>query len=314
MLFAKTSSRSLFVLLVVIPVLFASPTFAATSDFTVFRPATATWYSSTDAEAGAFTAIKWGLATDVLVPADYDGDGILDVAVWRPSEGIWYILRSSDGLIDHFYWGKTTIHPTGGLPDVPVPDDFDGDGRADIAVWRPDTGMWHILLSSKGYSHSEAMHFQWGRLGDVPVNADYDGDGLADIAVFRPYENNWYIFESRTGTWNVQTFGTAGYDILVPADYTGDGRADIAIFRRGTWYVLESDSGNVDVFEFGFENSIPVPADYDGDGKVDFAVFQGGRWYINESSGQGFVSFIFGVEGDIPVNSLQGKTSIVAVP
>jgi hypothetical protein len=283
-------------------------------DLRVFRPSANVWYSKSQSAADSFAAVKWGLATDVLVPGDYDGDGIDDIAVWRPETGIWYILQSSDGQILYASWGMSTRHPTGSLPDVPVPADYDGDGRTDIAVWRPDTGVWYALLSGTGYDHAKALVHQWGRLGDVPVNADYDGDGRADIAVFRPWENRWYILESETQNWQVRTFGTAGYDLLVPADYSGDGRADLAIYRQGTWWVMDSSSGEVETIEFGFPDSIPVPGDYDGDGQMDLAVWRDGTWYIHDSFEPRVRTLQFGSPGDIPINSLKAKQSIVALP
>jgi hypothetical protein len=39
---------------------------------------------------------QFGLPGDITLPADYDGDGIPDLAVWRPSEGNWYIRPSTD--------------------------------------------------------------------------------------------------------------------------------------------------------------------------------------------------------------------------
>jgi len=53
------------------------------------------------------------------------------------------------------------------MNDVPVPADYDGDGKADIAVWRPGEGYWYILKSSDG----GVVQIQWGTVGDVPVSA-----------------------------------------------------------------------------------------------------------------------------------------------
>ena len=83
--------------------------------------------------ASQYKAYKWGDPTDIPVPGDYDGDGKTDIAVWRPGDGVWYILQSSDGydrsLFKAYKWGDPT--------DIPVPGDYDGDGKTDIAVWRP---------------------------------------------------------------------------------------------------------------------------------------------------------------------------------
>ncbi|HMS43940.1 MAG TPA: choice-of-anchor Q domain-containing protein, partial [Pyrinomonadaceae bacterium] len=40
---------------------------------------------------------QFGLSTDISAPGDYDGDGQMDAAVYRPSEGIWYIFGSTSG-------------------------------------------------------------------------------------------------------------------------------------------------------------------------------------------------------------------------
>jgi len=292
------------------------PVLAATTaaELSVFRPSTAVFYTRSMGEDETFTAIRWGLSTDVLVPADYDGDGITDAAIWRPENGVWYIQKSTDGTAMFIKWGQTTLHSTGGLPDVPVPADFDGDGTADIAIWRPDTGEWFILNSESRFSQTKAVIFHWGKLGDVPVQQDYDGDGMADFAVFRPAGNLWYIYESLSQSWKIYTFGLAGSDTLVPSDYTGDGKADLAVYRSGTWYVLNSETGETEPFQFGFSDSTPVPGDYDGDGQTDFAVFRNGEWLIYESSAPRLRAIHFGSENDIPLNSLRAKPSMVAVP
>jgi len=45
------------------------------------------------------------------VPADYDGDGRTDTAIYRPSLGIWYIVDSSTGLGRGVQWGISTDLP-----------------------------------------------------------------------------------------------------------------------------------------------------------------------------------------------------------
>lgn len=172
--------------------------------------------------------------------------------------------------------------------------DFDGDGKADVSVFRPNTGAWYLQQSTSGFTG-----VSFGISTDKLVPADYDGDGKTDIAVFR--NGTWYLQRSQLGFTGV-TFGDTA-DIPMPADYDGDGKADIVVFRpsSGTWYLLQSTAGFTGI-AFGQNGDKPVAADYDGDGKTDVAVYRSGTWYLQRSQ-LGFTGVSFGESTDKPVVS-----------
>ncbi len=175
--------------------------------------------------------------------------------------------------------------------------DYDGDGRADISVFRPSVGAWYLQQSS----NNSFFGFSFGADSDIVTPADFDGDGKTDIAVFRPNNGGWYWLNSSNSSFSAAAFGTNG-DLPVPADYDGDGKADIAVFRpsNGVWYLLRSSQGFTGV-QFGQNGDKPMTADYDGDGKGDIAVVRQANgvsnWYILGSS-QGFYGVQFGTDTD----------------
>jgi hypothetical protein len=60
-----------------------------------------------------------------------------------------------------FQWGL--------VGDLPVVVDFDGDGRTELAVYRPTTGEWFMRLSTAEYKVALYRLYQWGLVGDLPV-------------------------------------------------------------------------------------------------------------------------------------------------
>lgn len=214
--------------------------------------------------------------------------------------------------------------------------DFDGDGKSDISVFRPDNATWYLQQSNSGFAATQfgistdelvpadydgdgktdiavfrdgiwyllqsANGFRaasFGQAEDVPQPADFDGDGRSELVVYRPSAGSWYVLNLVNNQFSAQQFGVSS-DKPVVGDYDGDGRADYAVYRaeNGTWYLLQSTAGFAGI-QFGISTDKPVAADYDGDGKRDIGVFREGNWYLLQST-KGFAGFQFGIATDFP--------------
>ncbi|MFH1037657.1 MAG: glycosyl hydrolase [PVC group bacterium] len=243
---------------------------------------------------------------------------------WENDDGSWSDLRINSspaawtaytaGIASDYYRGRPEA------PPVLAGGDYDGDGTADIAIFRGETGLWAVRGVTRSYfgdsgtttapgdydgnGSAEIAVFRssaglwavrgltrayFGRPGDQPVPGDYDGAGGADIAIFRSSGGLW------TARGITRAYFGSSLDTAVPEDYNGDGAFDLAVFRsaNGLWAVRG-------ISRFYFGSGQPVPGDFDGDGTAEAGIFRpagaGGLWAI-----RGITRAYFGSGNDRPV-------------
>jgi hypothetical protein len=242
---------------------------------------------------------------------DFDGDGKSDFLAVQPvnqtkdSVLTWHILQSRDGYrtLD---FGNYTIR------DVPVPADYDGDGKWDIAFWRrgmfPTGQSNFIVLNSATNSISE---IPWGRTSDNPrMTQDFDGDGKADPTIVRKENGKlyWWVLQS-TGGHFVTQFGI-DTDYSLRGDFDGDGKADAAVYRNVPsgetppflFIIQNSSDKEVRFAKFGTQLDFIIPGDFDADGRTDLVIYRGygignpnALWYCLRSSDGGYDVVPFGL-------------------
>ncbi|CAN5727553.1 hypothetical protein BH24ACI2_BH24ACI2_13070 [soil metagenome] len=187
------------------------------TDIAVWRPSNGFWYALRSSD-NTLLSRQWGQNGDVPVVGDFDGDRINDFAVVRNNNGVnkWLILQSNFNYGFVLGCPSTAAICGGGVDfgsftsDKLVPGDYDGNGKTDIAVWRPSNGTWYYLRSGVA-ANVAMMAYQFGASGDIPQPADYDGDKRTDFAVFRPSGASgiWYLNSSQTNTASGVQWGAA---------------------------------------------------------------------------------------------------------
>lgn len=268
-----------------------------------------TWFVQ-DNQTGGFYNQAWGLNGDAFVPADYDGDGKDDIAVWRPgatagAQARFFIIQSGTFTIRQSDFGLTGDDPS-------VVGDYDGNGTDDIAVYRAGAtsgaASSYFWRANDSALITQVVH---GQNGDFPAPGDYDGDGKQDYVQQRLAAGNtadFIIKFNAGGADSTINFGTAT-DVIVPGDYDGDGKTDIAVVRGSggflTWSFRRSiDGATVNDVWGQSATDFPTPGDYNGDGKWDYAVYrQGaqGTFHTMTPVTRLINSRDWGLNGDYPV-------------
>lgn len=253
---------------------------------------------------------------------DFTGSGRTSFVTLQANRGpiTWTIAgnpqdpRPNQAFIRQFIYGNSLL-------DIPVPENYTGDTKAEPTVWRDENGTYYVAQSPVGTAGITVERaVQWGAKDDDPTAmGDYDGDGRADYTVVRETGNVfvWYIMSSSTNTMRAIPFGSTSaglptgsfVDVFPGADFTGDGRDELVFVsvppdqQTTTFSIGDAVTGaGVLTRNFGafISDVIVPPDDYTGDGRADLVTVRQtdgspAIWFILNVATNTFTSTRFGI-------------------
>jgi hypothetical protein len=253
---------------------------------------------------GAFSFFTLGSPNRIYLMDDFDGDGLDDAVVWsRSADGVFQVRRSSrpgHNMFVHF-------GSDGELVDDPTQSgDFDGDGVADLAVFRVPAGtepdgpaQWLLALSTSG--SNELRTYDTGLAGIqgefFPIAGfDSTGDGFADLqlqtaSTGNPVVAHWYLFDGTSGQLVSEFDFQNATDVIVPGNHVGNFQADVTVRRMvsgvSNHYFRDGQTGATSgPVVWGVLGDFSTPGDHDGDGLDDLAVWRSSTatFYVRKST------------------------------
>jgi PKD repeat protein len=171
------------------------------------------------------------------------------IGVFRPSTHSFYLDVNGNGRWD----GAVTdrVNNFGLTGDLPVPGDWNHDGRTEIGVFRPSTHSFYLDFNGNGRWDGAVTDRvnNFGLTEDIPVSGDWNHDGTTEMGVFRPSTHSFYLDFNGNGRWDgavtdrVNNFGLTG-DTPVSGDWNHDGTTEMGVFRPSTHSFYLDFNGN----------------------------------------------------------------------
>jgi hypothetical protein len=210
------------------------------------------------------TRLGQPVAAEPLEKLDFDGDGRRDIGYWEPPKtlsgsGTFTALLSSESFSTAA--GNIMSLQFGGVGDIPIPGDWNGDGRTDFAVFQPGGGInrndptsttayWRSCpTASTATSTSCAAPpapIAWGTRSDTPqLGMEMDGAAGNEMSFYRPSTGTWYYRNVAATFSGSKAIGTDDANVVtMPGLYDCDLLSDLAIYEPGTatFKLLRSES------------------------------------------------------------------------
>jgi|GEM_PF-392107 len=209
----------------------------------------------------------FGQPGDQALAGDWNGDGVDDVGVFRPSTAQ-FLLRQPTRLPTGVVVDVILALNFGLTGDKAVVGDWNGDGIDTPGVFR--NGQW-LLTNGPNTNNTTppvGLIFNFGQPGDPPLTGDWNGDGIDSIGVLSLSASVIQLRNSNSaGAPDISfTFGGLSIDKLFMGDWNGDGIDTLGIFRDGQYLLLNVNAfAAADlVFNFGQAGDIPLTGDWDG--------------------------------------------------